>query len=62
VRDTVWREDYNQSWIGNTAQALAALRNLAIGAIRLAGNNEVKRTTERIARDRLRAIPFLSSA
>lgn len=61
VRDTVWREDYNQSWVGNTAQTLAALRNLAIGAIRLAGNNEVKRTTERIARDRLRAIPLLAS-
>jgi hypothetical protein len=61
VRDTVWREDHNQSWKGNTAHTLAALKNLAIGAIRLAGLHEIKRTTESIARDRYRAIPLLAS-
>ncbi|MDQ1308331.1 MAG: hypothetical protein QG671_4165 [Actinomycetota bacterium] len=62
VRDTVWREDHNQSWKGNTAHAFAALKNLAIGAIRLAGLHEIKRTTESIARDRTRAIPLLASS
>jgi len=60
VRDTVWREDHNQSWKGNTAHTLAALKNLAIGAMRLAGLHEIKRTTESIARDRIRAIPLLA--
>lgn len=62
VRDTVWREDHNQSWKGNTAHTFAAIKNLALGAIRLAGLTEAKRATERIARDRSRAIPLLASA
>jgi predicted transposase YbfD/YdcC len=62
VRDTVWREDHNQSWKGSTAHTLAALKNLAIGAMRLAGLHEIKRTTESIARDRNRAIPLLASS
>ena len=61
VRDTAWQEDHNQSWSGNTAQALAAFRNLALGILRIAGEHDVKRTTERIARDRLRAIPIIAA-
>lgn len=60
VRDTVWQEDHNQSWKGNTAHAMAALKNLAIGALRLAGFTEIKASTESIARDRRRAIPILA--
>lgn len=61
IRDAIWREDFNQSWVGNTAQTFAALRNLALGAIRLPGINQIKRTTESIGRDRLRAVPLLAN-
>jgi len=60
VRDTVWQEDHNQSWVGNTAHVLAAFRNLALGILHLAGEHDIKRTTERIARDRLRTIPIIA--
>jgi hypothetical protein len=61
VRDTAWREDHDQSWAGNTAHVLAAFRNLALGILRLAGEHDVKRTTESIARDRLRATPIITA-
>ena len=62
VRDTVWLEDLNQSWAGNTGHVLAAFRNLALGILHLAGERDIKRTTERIARDRLRTIPIIAAA
>jgi hypothetical protein len=46
----------------DAAHTLAALKNLAIGAMRLAGLREIKRTTESIARDRTRAIPLLATS
>ena len=61
IRDVVWQEDHNQSWKGNTAHVLAALKNLALGAMRLADLDEIRRTTEWIARDRTRAIPILAT-
>jgi hypothetical protein len=42
----------------DAAQAMAMLRNLAIGLIRLAGLDQIKRTLERIAADRMRMCPF----
>jgi hypothetical protein len=51
----------NQSWAGNTAHVLASFRNLALGILHLAGEHNIKRATERIARDRLRTIPFLAA-
>ena len=62
VRDTVWQEDHNQSWASNTAHTLAALKNLALGILHIAGEHDIKRTTERIARDRPRAIPIIAAA
>jgi predicted transposase YbfD/YdcC len=61
IRDVVWQEDHNQSWKGNTAHVLAAIKNLALGAMRLADLHEIRRTTEWIARDRTRAIPILAT-
>ncbi|MGH8524193.1 MAG: ISAs1 family transposase [Gammaproteobacteria bacterium] len=61
VRDTVWREDANQTYTGNGPQALATLRNLALGLLRLSGVHCVKETTESICRDRNRALPFLAA-
>jgi predicted transposase YbfD/YdcC len=61
VRDTTWLEDDNQSYVGNGQHSMATLRNLALGLFRLNGMDEIKRTTERICRDRSRALPLLAT-
>jgi predicted transposase YbfD/YdcC len=61
VRDTVWREDANQAYVGNGPRALATLRNLAVGLLRLNGIDCIKETTERICRDRNRALLFMAT-
>ena len=61
VRDDTWREDANQSYVGNGQHSMAALRNLALGLLRLNGFGEIKRTTEWICRDRNRALPLLAT-
>lgn len=60
-RDTVWREDAQQVYTGSGPQVMATLRNLALGLLRLNGINTIKETTERIARDRTRALPLLAT-
>ena len=61
VRDTVWREDANQAYVGNGPHTLATLRNLAVGLLRLNGIDRIKETTERICRDRNRALFFMAT-
>jgi predicted transposase YbfD/YdcC len=61
VRDTVWREDANQAYVGNGQQAMATLRNLAVGLFRLNGMHKIKQATEWICRDRTRALPLLAT-
>jgi len=61
VRDTVYREDHNQTWTGDGHQALAITHNLAISLIRLKGVKEIKGTVEWIAADRSRALRFMTT-
>jgi predicted transposase YbfD/YdcC len=61
VRDTVYGEDHNQAYSGNGPNALAALRNLAIGLFRLKSVQNVKEVTELIHLDRTRAIQFMTT-
>jgi predicted transposase YbfD/YdcC len=61
VRDTTWREDANQAYVGNGQQSMATLRNLALGLLRLNGIDKIKETTEWICRDRTRALPLLAT-
>jgi predicted transposase YbfD/YdcC len=61
VRDTTWREDDHQAWVGNGPHAMAVLRNLALGLFRLHGIHKIKEATEEICRDRLRALPLLAT-
>src|SRR5262249_36608348 len=61
VRDTVYGEDHNQAYSGNGPNALAALRNLAIGLFRLKSVQNVKEVTELIHLDRARAIQFMTT-
>ena len=61
VRDTTWREDHHQAWVGNGPHTMAALRNLALGLFRLNGLHKIKEATEAICRDRDRALPLLAT-
>jgi len=59
VRDVAFGEDAHQAYLGATPQVLATMRNLAMSVIRLAGSNEIKRTIQRIRRDRTRALHLI---
>jgi predicted transposase YbfD/YdcC len=59
VRDVTFGEDAHQAYLGATPQVLATFRNLALTVIRLAGSNEIKRTVQRIRRDRTRALQLI---
>jgi predicted transposase YbfD/YdcC len=59
IRDTVYREDGNQSYPGNGPQGLAALHNLAIGLLRLKGARSIKETTELIHLNLMRSVQYL---
>ncbi|MGH3432607.1 MAG: hypothetical protein ACRDQB_07210, partial [Thermocrispum sp.] len=62
VRDAAWREGGRHAHAGSGARVAAALRNLALGPLRLAGTTEIKRTLERIAGDRTRVLPVPATA
>ncbi len=61
VRDTVWHEDANQTYVGSGPQVMATLRNMAAGIIRLNDFDMIKKTTEWICRDRNRALRLLAT-
>lgn len=61
VRDTVYREDHGQAWSGEGPQALASLRNLAVGLIRLKGEDAIRETTQWINRNQSRALNFMTT-
>jgi predicted transposase YbfD/YdcC len=61
VRDTTWREDDHQAWVGNGPHTMATLRNFAIGLLHLNDLHKIKETTEAICRDRHRALPLLAT-
>ena len=61
VRDTVYREDNSQAWAGEGPQAMASLRNLALGLFRLKKVNCIKETAEWVCRDRTRALLFMTT-
>jgi predicted transposase YbfD/YdcC len=60
-RDTVYREDHNQTWTGDGPQVLASIHGLAMGLIRLKGINQIKETAEWVAGDRARALHFMAT-
>jgi predicted transposase YbfD/YdcC len=62
VRDVVYREDHQHAYAGTGAHVMAALRNLALGLLRLAEITQITRTLERIAADRTRILPFIAAA
>jgi predicted transposase YbfD/YdcC len=61
TRDTVYREDHNQSWTGNGPHALASLRNLATGLLRLKNTASIKKATELVHMDRTLALRYMAT-
>ncbi len=61
IRDTVYREDHNKSWAGNGPQALASLRNLAMGLLRMKNVKSIMEATELIHMDRMLALHYMST-
>ncbi|MDQ4033410.1 MAG: ISAs1 family transposase, partial [Actinomycetota bacterium] len=45
LRDTTWREDHSSAHTRSGPRVMAALRNLAVGAIRLSGRRDITETT-----------------
>jgi predicted transposase YbfD/YdcC len=62
VRDVVYGEDAQHAYLASSAQAMACIRNLAIGLLRPPGTNEIKRTLQRISRNPTRILPLLAAS
>nr|WP_256097048.1 ISAs1 family transposase [Streptomyces agglomeratus] len=60
VRDTTFDEDASQLRTGNAPRAMATWRNLAIGALRLAGRRAIAAALRRNARDDTRPLFILA--
>ena len=61
VRDTLYREDHSQAWAGNGPQAMASLRNLALGLFRMKNVKAIKETAEWVCRDQTQALQFMTT-
>jgi predicted transposase YbfD/YdcC len=61
IRDVLLGEDAHHAYLGNTAHTMAALRNLALALIRLAGHTRIKQIMERHHADKM-LIPALLNA
>ncbi|WP_327129798.1 hypothetical protein [Streptomyces sp. NBC_01727] len=59
VRDTTFAEDASQLRTGNGPRAMASWRNLAIGALKLAGITNIAAGLRRNARDPHRPLSLL---
>jgi hypothetical protein len=51
----------SQAWAAEGPHALASLRNLTLGLLRLKNTNSIKETTEWVCRDRTRALQFMTT-
>ncbi|MBE1563617.1 ISAs1 family transposase [Nonomuraea africana] len=56
VRDVTYGEDHSQARTGHAPRNMAALRNLAIGALRLTGTGNLAQAIRHLSRDATRAI------
>jgi predicted transposase YbfD/YdcC len=59
LRDVTFAEDASQVRTGNTPQAMASLRNLAIGILHARGCRNIAAALRRNARDATRVLPLL---
>ncbi|TDO37144.1 ISAs1 family transposase [Paractinoplanes brasiliensis] len=61
IRDVLLGEDHHHAYLGTVAHAMAALRNLALALIRLAGHTRIKQLMERHHANKM-LIPTLLNA
>ncbi|MGW4931371.1 ISAs1 family transposase [Agromyces sp. NPDC004153] len=59
VRDVTFAEDHSQVRTGHAPRAMASLRNLAIGALRLAGARNLAQAIRHLSRDATRGLTVL---
>ncbi|MEU9381527.1 hypothetical protein AB0D38_11265, partial [Streptomyces sp. NPDC048279] len=59
VRDVTFREDASRVRTGSAPRAMASLRNLAIGALRLAGRDNIAEGLRHHSRDMTRPLATL---
>ena len=59
IRDVTFAEDASQVRTGTAPRAMASLRNLAIGILRLRGDRNIAAALRRNARDATRVLPLL---
>lgn len=62
LRDTVWREDDSTAHTGSGPRVMAALRNLAIGALHLTGRRDITEATRWAGRSMDRPFKILKLA
>lgn len=60
LRDTAYREDDQQAYTANSAHAMAALRNLALGILRLSGTTRIQATLQKHAADHTKITQLLA--
>jgi hypothetical protein len=60
VRDVTYAETHSQVRTGNAPRAMATLRNLAIGALRLTGVGNIAQTIRHMSRDAARTLTVLN--
>jgi hypothetical protein len=58
-RDVTYGEDHSQARTGNAPRNMAALRNLAIGALRLTGAHNLAQAIRHLSRDATRTLTIL---
>jgi predicted transposase YbfD/YdcC len=61
IRDTVYREDGNQSWKGGGPQALASFRNFSTSLFAMKQVKNIKDATEIVHLDRHRAFRYMAT-
>ncbi len=59
LRDVTFAEDASRVRAGTAPRAMASLRNLAIGILRLHGHRNIAAALRRNARDATRVLPLL---
>jgi predicted transposase YbfD/YdcC len=62
VRDVLFTEDHHRAFLGGVAQTMAAIRNLTIGLIRLAGHTRIKQVLERNHGDKTALLTLLAAS
>jgi predicted transposase YbfD/YdcC len=61
IRDTVYREDENQTWKGSGPQALASFRNFSTSLFAMRNVKNIKEATELVHLDRHLAFQYMST-